>query len=226
MKTKCINFAVELELDEISDYLSKSSFSTEKNFGFDVLSLDANRMEASYIEKIYILDRFTLPDGSEIESEQIKLINFDFVLLKSSSNKFLLKVSTPPRSLKSFFEKLELCLNAPIFISSVIVNINKLISYLKDSNTVNNLIISNLSVSNVKVDSDNVAEIQLKSQKNILESLKNKFPNQDFKFKGMKVSFFHGYENVTVKVSSMGSFDISGNAQELISNFLLQQSEL
>jgi len=226
MKTKWINFVVELDLDGLSGCLSKSSFSSEKNFGFDVFSIDENKMEASYIEKVTILDRFTLPDGSEIESQQVKLINFDFSILKCKKNKFLLEVSAPPRSLKSFIEKLELCLNVPVFVSTVIININKLINYLKVSSTVNNLIISSLSVSSVRINNHNFADIQLKSQKNILQALEDKFPNQDFSFKGMKVSFFHNYENVTVKVSSMGSVDISGNPQELISNFILKQDEL
>jgi hypothetical protein len=225
MKTKWINFVVELDLGELSDCLSKSSFSSDNNFGFDVFSIDENRIEASYMEKVSILDLITLPDGSEIESQQVKLITFDFAILRCNQNKFLLEVSTPPRSLKSFIEKLELCLNSPIFVSSVIIDIAKLINHLKALNTVNNIKISDLSVSNVRIDNHNFADIQLKSQKNILQALEGKFPNQNFSFKGMKVSFFHNHENVTIKVSSLGSFDIVGNTQELISNFILKKDE-
>ena len=59
MKTKWINFVVELGLDELLACLSKSSFSSNQNFGFDIFSIDENRIEGSYIEKVSIVDRFT-----------------------------------------------------------------------------------------------------------------------------------------------------------------------
>lgn len=225
MKTKWINFVVELELEEISQHLSNHPFSHEIDYGFEVFFIDENRVEASYHEKVSFLEKFTLPDGSIFESEQIKIINFDFKVIKNIKNRFLLEVLSPPRSLKSFIDKFEKSVGVPVFVSLVEINIRKLISYLKENSSVNSLNITNLSVPNVKIDNYNFADIELKSQKNILQSLDATFPNQDFSFKAMKVSFFYNYEKVILKVSNRGSFDSSADTENLISKFLLVQEK-
>lgn len=221
MKSRWINFSVELELSELIQSIGKRSFSEEQNFGFEVFSVENSFIEASYTEKVTRIEKFALPDGTEIENEQISIINFDFVVVQLQENKYLIEVVAAPRSINSFIDNLERTLSTPVFISVLQLKIDKLLHYLNEYDTISNVKINNISVGNLKIDENNFADIQIKSRKNILEALNNKFPNQDYLFKKAKVSFFYQHQNVSLVVTNKGAFDIVGEAREPLLKFLM-----
>jgi len=220
MKSRWINFSVELELPELIQSLGKRSFSEEQNFGFEVFSVESRFIEASYTEKITTVEKFVLPDGTEIENEQINIINFDFAVIQLQDNKYLIEVVAAPRSIKNFINNLERTLASPVFISALQLKVDKLLHYLNEYDAISNVNINNISVGNLKIDENNFADIQIKSRKDILKALNNKFPNQDYLFKKAKVSFFYNNQNVSLVVSNKGAFDIVGEAREPILQFL------
>lgn len=221
MKSRWINFSVELELSELIQSIGKRSFSVEQNFGFEVFSVENSFIEASYTEKVTRIEKFALPDGTEIENEQISIINFDFAVVQLQENKYLIEVVAAPRSINSFIDNLERTLSTPVFISVLQLKIDKLLHYLNEYDTISNVKINNISVGNLKIDENNFADIQIKSRKNILEALNNKFPNQDYLFKKAKVSFFYQHQNVSLVVTNKGAFDIVGEAREPLLKFLM-----
>lgn len=223
MKSKWIYLTVEKDPDEIINSLLKCHFSEDKSYGFEVISIDNDEIEASYFEQITILDIFTLPDGRKIENKQIKIINFDFRLIKFQNHRYIIEISSPPRSIKTFIDKLELTLDKETYISNVQININKFITHLEESREIKNVDISYLAASNIKIDANNIADIQIKSRKSILESLNKVFDEQSYNFKSIHASFFYFDEKFKMKVSSNGGIESSSPNHGLIVDFLKRQ---
>lgn len=223
MKYKWLYLTVELEMNQIIQQLSMAKFTIENKFGFEVIDYYNEMIEFSYFEQINISDTYELPDGNKVYNSYIKVTEFDFKIIKSIHSKYILQISKPPRSLKNFINNLECSLKKEIFISSMEININNLISYLSNSKEITSIKISRLSVYNVKLDGFNFIDIILKSNKSPLLLLEERFGKQMFIFKQIECSLFYNEQELCLKVTNNGASDMNLELQEVFINFLSSQ---
>ena len=216
MKSKWINLTCRITPQEIVNSMLRYPISDSVEYGFDVLEQDDCKIEASYYEKQINKQSFRLPNGELIESESLSITIFDFVLYKLDSDIYLVCLKCPPRSLRSFIDKLEETLAKPIYISNLTINIPNFIDEILTSEVTTQVTINEISAIDLVFDDKSTGEVKIKSRSNALDVLKAKFNGGNLLLKSCKLSCYVNGKKVITKVTQSGSIECSNIFQDYL----------
>lgn len=184
------------------------------DYGFDVTELDDVKIEASFYEKQVSKQSFRLPNGELVENDILNIIIFDFVFYMVRDGYYILCLKSPPRSIKTFLDKLEMILETQIYVSNMNINITSFIDGVYNIEDASQISIQEILATDLAFDEKSTGEVKVKSNSNALDVLKNKFECGSYLLKSCKIVFFINGKKVITKVTHSGGIECSNMFEE------------
>lgn len=163
IKSKLIRLETGKRVDELANVFINLQFRQGKNCGIDLLDYNSQQLQARFIEEVVINERQVDPFGIQIENKIIRFYVFEFSVIELKPHQFLIKIDSPPRSLKAFTNMLQSSLGFGVSIFNLNLNLFNLLSEIGNQPNYKNWQLKKMRISGVKLSLTSVSKIELLS---------------------------------------------------------------
>nr|WP_156886279.1 hypothetical protein [Pseudomonas alcaliphila] len=200
----------------VASALERHIYSTDINPGFELLEIKHEFVRGRYIERQESLESIKDPFGA-IESLPItKYIFFDFSVTPIKPGLSLIKISAPPASIKNFTTLLSTAFKFSASLKKLSFNLQKVYDEVSSNTKVARLSVSKVIASNVPIENEALAKIEVTSSKDALQDLYKAFDTSKARLERLTMSLRLNLETEHLELSSSGAIYCSKGAEELL----------
>lgn len=171
IKTKWLEFSADITISGLSNALSQHQFNRDSKSGFELIEVTNKYLHGRFVEEIISNEISLDPFGEEVINVLRRYQIFEFFILPLKNQQFLIRVDSPPRSIKLFISTMAKCFGFGFVVNSIDINILSLINHFKLSNIANHWIIKKIYVSNIRLTETSLAKIEVYSKANAYTDL-------------------------------------------------------
>ncbi|WP_440811010.1 hypothetical protein ACTACJ_13675 [Pseudomonas syringae] len=215
LKIKFLRINLPEGLEASYRKLINSPFERDGQSGFEGTAFLTNHIEAKFIERTVTKERITDPFGDTREIISTRYITTDIAIF-SSNGTYVLILRNPSRSVNTLIKKLSFIIGNSFYAALINIDIEKLGSYLNDKHKALGLSATKVLASNLILDNQSTANIELLSSSNALSSLKTHFPSQDIQIERARFSLIDHGKKSQLEVKTTGTFSITGHKTKLL----------
>jgi hypothetical protein len=208
LKTKWFNAQIPLSLKETHKALLEHNYKLGNNNGFEIIEYSDDVLSAKFIERIFIKEIVVDPFGNESLFETVKYSIFEFFIISFCKNNYIIKVLSPPRSMKCFINSVYNILGFGFFISPVSFDLKIFLDTLESLLNPTQLKVIKISASGLVLTETSSAKLEITSSKHAYQDLFEKF-HENLSIDNIKISLrLNGVDGI-IEVSKMGSISFS-----------------
>lgn len=213
LKTKCFILQTNESIESIARKLNSAQYSDENGRGIVSGMLKHDFFEATFTEKVKIIEQISYPGGDVESQERVKFVYIKFKIIRMDSERFLLYLINPPVSVKAFIEYLRLQFNR-LYIEKYRFNLSTFHNCLVRSKEVKNIKIRSLKASSVKFSQRSAAKLELYSEYDALVELKKVYGEEDYVINKLLFSFDYFGKEQEITASSTGAISYGKSFDE------------
>ncbi|EOU4696933.1 hypothetical protein MWG62_21445 [Escherichia coli] len=222
-KIKWSRVKLSITFSELIDYFKRNSYDESKGYGYTFVNFTEHEVSASYVEKSLRTEVIVSPAGDEIEQDFLEYETIKFALKPVSKNLSLLAIFNPPKSIKKLTDRLSVDFNYRVGFGSITLNLKEYINYLSLQHSINLLHIDKIKVSNVVLNGNSKASVEITSTKNALLELESIFTNKKYNIDKVRLHCLIYGEPSFVELSKSAFINSDSNHLDFYSDFLIQQ---
>lgn len=207
MKSKWIKLKYRVPLTELVEDLLKHPINKTTDYGFDVSDVSETSINCSFYEKSIEKNAIHLPNGDVIETEDEKFTYFDFIITSTSKETALICIKNPPRSLRSFLDRVTEVLSEEVYFSNINIDLLGFVKDLHERLNITQLKVSEVIASDLVLDESSTAEVKIKSRGNAINTLENSFPESTYTVKNLVLRYVEKGKQFQLKASKRTSID-------------------
>lgn len=164
IKSKLIQLEIGKNVSEISKDFSASQYKRGLEYGFELIDLKPSHLHGKFIEEISTHENSLDPYGNLVTNKIKRFLIFEFTIMELKPHQFLLKIDSPPRSLKSFTKALLESLGFGLSLSNLNLDLLTLISDMKNLIQDKKWLLKKIRISNVRLSPTSISKIEIYSQ--------------------------------------------------------------
>jgi len=165
-RTKWLALSFDKSLSDIATLLDRHKFSKDQIIGFELTNIQRNKVCGKFIEKIITTEVVIDPFGEEI-------------LNHVQRYSILVRIDTPPRSLKNFITTLSDSFGFGFAIEPLEIDILSMIQHLRKESGIKRWSIRKIRIARVAISEASLARIEVVSTKDAYLDLKNNIAIKD-----------------------------------------------
>lgn len=221
-KIKWSRIRTSLSLKDIAGHFKKNLVG-ESDKGYSEIELGYEYCSATYNERM-IRNIISIDyNGNEFEQEVYEFYSVKFTILHLINNKFILSLSSPPKTLKPFIDSLSLGLNYDFGISSIDFDITKFLHDFSTNKKVTLLKVKKIKANSVVLSETAKATIEVTSKDDALHDISLLLNNREFSIDRIKISCLIDEKRSEFEISKTGSFTSPSDSVDLIAEILHSQ---
>ncbi|MCS3460168.1 hypothetical protein [Aeromonas sp. BIGb0445] len=210
-RIKLFRMKTVITVEDLYLYFQRNNFSNESTYGFLNLELDNGKINSTYVEKESTYQEFTDPLGEVYEQTLITYSTFDFTVEPLSNSILILSITNPPRSIRSFVDKISRDLDYLVTFSPIEISIKKLLEDLPSNKKISLLRVKKLRVSGVKLNDSSMATIEITSKENAIHDLSDYTKNARYVIDKIKGSMFIDNDSMSFEITKTGLIYLSND---------------
>ena len=210
VRIKWMRLKLRTPLEALFSFIKNTPYNEEAGLGFTDFDWKDGKISATFNKKNLQVESYNDPFGDEVEFERISYDEINFSLFTLSPRLCLIAVYDPPKSIKSLIDFLTSDSEVNVGYSNISIDINDFINVMRLEFNYRLVSISKVKVSNVHVNENSKANIEITSKVNALKDLQEYVETSDFKLDKLKGV----YLNEDVKAS----FELSSSALCCVQN--------
>jgi len=178
-RTKWLALSFDKSLSDIATLLDRHKFSKDQIIGFELTNIQRNKVCGKFIEKIITTEVVIDPFGEEILNHVQRYSIFNFEISPMEKYRFLVRIDTPPRSLKNFITTLSDSFGFGFAIEPLEIDILSMIQHLRKESGIKRWSIRKIRIARVAISEASLARIEVVSTKDAYLDLKNNIAIKD-----------------------------------------------
>ena len=223
IRTKWLKISTDLSVVTLGEELSKRQIRRGATVGFELSEVQKKSIRGRFIEEIVDNELVVDPFGQEIIHTITRYAVFEFYIVATARRSFLMRVSNPPRSLKSFVSALGEAFGFGFSIDPIELDILALTKYLRRATTARACKIKKARVGAVRLSQSAIARIDVQSSEDAYGELQNVFDLRNSFLERATIELSAEGLNGQLELSSTGLIacqpDLLENLSPLLQNF-------
>jgi hypothetical protein len=195
--------------------LINSPFERDGQNGFEGTVFSTDHVEAKFIEQTVTKEQITDPFGETQEIISTRYITTDLGI-SSFNGTYILILRNPSRSVNTLIKKMSSVLGNNFYAALINIDIEKLGHYLDHQHKDLGLSATKVLASNLILDNQSTANVELLSSSNALTGLKTHFPSQGVVIERARFSLIDHGKKSQLEVKTTGTFSITGHKTKLL----------
>lgn len=205
LKTKWFKIQLPISLKTTYEGLLANPYEPNSGNGFEGIEYSEGIIQAKFIEKIITNEKIIDPFGNENILESTRYSIFEFSIILLFQDYYLVKIISPPRSIKNFVNTLYKILGFGLFISPVAFDLKKLLFSVQELLNPSSLKVTKVTINGLILSEYSSAKLEMKSSRHAYNDLLTNFPNKKFTLENIKISLrLDGIDGV-IEASKAGS---------------------
>lgn len=221
-KAKWIRTFSSKTLKEIALLLANSPYDTSKHSGFEMLERSAAHIESQYVERLTDLEEVRDPFGVVTTLETTRYQVIKFRLFESGTDNLdkglLLQVQSPPRSLRSFIDRLDDLLNG-VTIADIDILPLSVFEIIKQGAMY--AFVSRIKASDVWLSEHSCARLEIISRNDALSEFRARFGQNDSTIEKVRIERPFDFAGGFLEISRTGTVTHDEASEEMVCHFLL-----
>jgi hypothetical protein len=220
IKTKWLEFSAKHSLAQVADALHKAEFRRGVSRGIELTELLKATIRGKFIEETIDNEIFVDPFGEEVVNSIRRYNIFEFLIIPAKKKRFLLRVTNPPRSLRSFVALLSEQLGFGFSISPLTVDVFRLMQHLRNATDGKNWTVKKIRLTSVRLTESSFAKIDVTSEADAYRDAKNQLSLKNSVLERATIEFSENVHFRHIELSSTGvTVGEADFLDELISDF-------
>ena len=210
----------DTDLRRVADSFQALGYSDDEGAGFEILDLKDRSVLGRYIERQVVKLEIRHPFGDVDEITSVKYVSFDFEIIEILSARFLLKIESPPASIKGFVARLAELFGMGFSISAVTFDIVGVLNYLEENETLSRYEIPKVSASSITLGKSSTAKVELTSSGNAYSDLSNEYGPGGYRLDKVLINArIHG-DNEVLEIARSGLASSTPGFQLLMDDYV------
>ncbi len=220
-RNKFIVAQIDIHIDDFAKMSNKNSY--RENAGIGIISnvLDSSGFSATFVEKRKLSENIKLPNGEIQVVERIKYVYVEFKVIPMHESYYILRITNPPISLKSFVNYLSKIFT-DLSIEKYEFNLKKFHDAIKNNDKIKSCRVISLKASSVPFGEKSMAKLEIFSEKDSYRELKKQYGEKSYKLDRLVFSLSSERASSTIAVSSNGTiyFDSDNHEESITESFV------
>lgn len=171
-RTKWLALSLSQSIPQIADSLNQHQFYKGKTTGFELVDFQKSRVRGKFIEEIITNEVVIDPFGEEILNSARRYSVFDFQVVLVKKHHFLIRITTPPRSLKSFIGELSEAFGFGFAVEPLKIDILEFVQHLRNQSGTQRWAIRKVRIDHIQLSVSSLAKIEVISRVDAYQDLK------------------------------------------------------
>lgn len=194
-----------LTLSEIAFHIKSNKYSEEFGYGYSDVDVSTDVLSATYTEAKLNKQTSIDPLGNENEQEFITYESIQFSISKLIGRLYLLTVYNPPKSIKALTERLSADSGYKIGFGIVDIKLSEYLDSLREKYDLNLFSIKKMKVSNLIVNDNSKATVEIISKKNAFDDVKDLIGDKAYSLDKVKAAGYVLGNRCEFEMSKNGS---------------------
>jgi hypothetical protein len=164
IKCKLIGMEVGQSIREVANNFADLRYKKGEKYGFELIAVNSYAVEGKFIEEIITEDKQVDPFGNVIINTITKYSIFEFSITQIKTHQFLIKLFSPPRSLKSFVTAMQKTLGFGFSVYDLKIELLELLYSLQMTNQ--DWLVKQVKLSNIRLSSTSTSKVEINSKVN------------------------------------------------------------
>lgn len=223
IKSKWYELSVKKNLRTLALSLQSREFVRGAEVGVELTHASASAIDARFIEEVVDVELIMDPFGIEIRTEVKRFLIFNFSIRRSvKANVYLIRVMSPPRSLRSFINFLTECFGFGLAVAPVVVNVRAFVEALTGSSEFHLVRVRKIRIGRIRLSDKSVARMDVASSADAIRDVVDLVDLNSAHLEQVALEFY-GPEGVgIVEVTAGGGLASTESAIQLITPFFIQ----
>lgn len=207
-KLKFFKISTSLSITEIVKKMNMSSYTNDNKVGLEIYSYSNERIYAKYIEQVISYEIVVDPLGKEEEIRTIRYIVFDFEIIFFKNNVFL-KIVSPPKGLKIFFDLFGKLSKRNFFKEMIKVDIKSFYLNLLVLKRLANFTVPKVLITAIPFSKSATAKFEITSIDNAYKEFEMNTKYVNYKIEKLKMNFRFNGELCSMEINHTGLLNVS-----------------
>lgn len=208
IKTKWFELSTQGTLEALATLLSQHEFRRGATSGLELISVNRKQIEGKFIEEIVGTELSLDPYGEEVRNEVHRFSIFPFVIYRAGRGIFLLRVSSPPRSLRSFVQFLADAVGFGLVVSPITVDVRRFVEAVRELRGVHLVRIKKVRVGGIRLSGNSLGRIEVVSANDAYTELLDTLDVRDAVVEKAVIDFYVEGASWSAEISTTGTLTV------------------
>lgn len=220
LRSKWLRFNCALDFKSLLSAIQRRQFDSSDGLGFELVSRGASNLKARFIERLLTIESVTDPYGvvTELMTTRYNTISFQLHFCPAGSFKYVLEITSPPRSVRPLVTALDSLSNG---VTVGELDLNLLDVYRKLRIESKSVRIARLKVSKLRLTPDSEAKVDFTSLHDAYTDFTKVFGGIAVEVEKLKFERPFGNKAHCMEANRSGLFSVDEEFDDRLRDFLL-----